>query len=191
MLKTDGLYSNFWHGMTHDYYYQRTDGYTAILNREEKGCFNLPMIHSCVLIDLRTKASNNLSYNPKKIQNYDGPDDDIIAFAISANKSEIPLMLCNEETYGWMMMPIEKTDTIEVDLLQFMNLKLEILTEHEPLFVNDLLRPYVKLPQRNRMMFDRIFMINLLRRPERRIRMNQCFEEIGLEVDALDAVDGK
>ncbi|XP_025835147.1 glycosyltransferase 25 family member-like isoform X2 [Agrilus planipennis] len=34
-------------------------------------------------------------------------------------------------------------------------------------------------------------MINLLRRPERRKRMMRCFDELGLEVEILDAVDGR
>lgn len=41
------------------------------------------------------------------------------------------------------------------------------------------------------MMFDNIFMINLKRRPDRRKRMNQCFDELGLKVQTVDAVDGK
>jgi GR25 family glycosyltransferase involved in LPS biosynthesis len=34
-------------------------------------------------------------------------------------------------------------------------------------------------------------MINLVRRPERRKRMKMCFDELGLLVTIVDAVDGK
>lgn len=87
LLKSDGLYSNFWAGMTSDYYYLRTDKYEPILFREETGCFDVPMIHSAVLIDLRTYLSDRLTYNPKNLNHYDGPMDDIITFAVGANKS--------------------------------------------------------------------------------------------------------
>lgn len=87
MLRSDGLYSNFWCGMTSDYYYQRTDDYAPILNRKNKGCHVVPMIHSSVLIDLQVVASDFLTYDPKLLQNYFGPHDDIITFAISANIS--------------------------------------------------------------------------------------------------------
>lgn len=41
MLKSDGLYANFWSGMTEEYYYKRTEEYKPILNREKKGCFQV------------------------------------------------------------------------------------------------------------------------------------------------------
>ena len=44
---------------------------------------------------------------------------------------------------------------------------------------------------RDKLSFDRIFMINLERRPERREKMEQMFVELGLEVEHFPAVDGK
>lgn len=87
LLKSDGLYSNFWAGMTDDYYYLRTDKYEPILYREERGCFDVPMIHSAILIDLRKYASDRLTYKPRNLDQYTGPTDDIITFAIGAQKS--------------------------------------------------------------------------------------------------------
>ena len=87
MLRSEGLYSNFWCGMTSQYYYQRTEAYEPILYRREKGCHSVPMVHTSVLIDLRVVSSDGLSYLPENIPEYQGPHDDIIAFALSANKS--------------------------------------------------------------------------------------------------------
>lgn len=70
--------------MTNQYYYQRTDEYRRILDREEKGCHPVPMVHTCVLINLKLKKSDWLTYDPKKAINYDGPIDDIITFAVNA-----------------------------------------------------------------------------------------------------------
>lgn len=87
LLKSDGMYSNFWAGMTAEYYYVRTDRYEPILYREETGCHDVPMIHSAVLIDLRRRDSDYLTYKAEKLISYDGPVDDIITFAVGANKS--------------------------------------------------------------------------------------------------------
>ena len=56
--------------------------YFPILFREKKGCFDVPMIHSTYLIDLRQKITDNLFYLPAK--DYNGELDDILVFAYSA-----------------------------------------------------------------------------------------------------------
>ncbi len=89
MLFSGSMYSNFWGGMTTWYYYLRTDEYAEILNKEKTGCFAVPMVHSSVLVNLRSKEADLLTYVPENIKNYDGPVDDIIAFAVGAAKSGI------------------------------------------------------------------------------------------------------
>lgn len=191
MLKSDGLYSNFWYGMTEDYYYLRTDDYKQVLELEKMGCFNVPMIHSCVLVDLRRRESDLLTYNPQNVENYDGPHDDIITFALSANKSDINLQLCNDEFHGYVMVPLEETDTLMHDFLQLTNIKLEALSRNDVIPVNNLLKPFTFIPNKDKLGFNEIYMINLLRRPERRRRMMHCFDELGMDVTILDAVDGR
>lgn len=192
MLYSNGLYSNFWHGMTEDYYYQRTDEYKPVLNRAQIGCFNVPMVHSCVLVNLRKTDSDFLTYAPDKVKDFDGPNDDIIVFAVGANRSGISLNLCNEYDFGFLMTPLEQNDALTVDYDHLLNLKLDVLSDAEPLYVNDLLAAYAsKPPKKDTLGFDRIFMINLKRRPERRKRMMACFDLLGLDVTTLDAVDGK
>jgi len=87
MLKSDGMYSNFWCGMTEEYYYLRTEDYKPILQHERIGCFHVPMVHSSVLIDLHQASSNGLTFMSSKVPDYKGPHDDIITFALAANKS--------------------------------------------------------------------------------------------------------
>lgn len=87
MLKSDGLYSNFWCGMTDNHYYKRTSDYAPIVERKTKGCYKVPMIHSSVLIDLRLQMTSYLTFKHDLLPNYNGPVDDIIIFAMSANYS--------------------------------------------------------------------------------------------------------
>ncbi|CAH0547323.1 unnamed protein product [Brassicogethes aeneus] len=191
MLRSDGLYSNFWYGMTEDYYYQRTEKYKPVLYRKEQGCFNVPMVHSCVLVNLRKKESDLLTYDPSNLDNFNGPIDDIITFAISANKSNISLNICNEQNFGFITVPLEQNDDLLTDIEHLRNIKLEVLNMEKPLEVKDYLKIYTSLPKKDTMNFDKIFMINLRRRPERKIRMMNVFNELGIEASTLEAVDGK
>ncbi|CAK9802533.1 Glycosyltransferase 25 family member [Anthophora plagiata] len=190
LLKSDGLYSNFWAGMTNDYYYLRTEKYEPILHREEKGCFNVPMIHSAVLIDLRKHLSDRLTYDPKNLNEYDGPMDDIITFAVGANKSGVPLFVCNDNVYGFVMIPLEEGETITEDKQRLINIKTEILANDNYLPLSKHLEQFVQYPAEDTLEVDNIYMINLLRRPERRDRMHKLFKELGLRVKTVDAVDG-
>ncbi|PSN54543.1 Glycosyltransferase 25 family member [Blattella germanica] len=137
MLKSDGLYSNFWCGMTEEYYYLRTDDYKPILNRERVGCFHVPMVHSAVLVDLRRLSSNGLTFLSSKVPDYEGPHDDIITFALAANKSGVPLYICNDHIYGFVMVPLEQSDSLQLDFMQLTNLKLEVLGKY--LFIPSIL----------------------------------------------------
>nr|XP_033329451.1 glycosyltransferase 25 family member [Megalopta genalis] len=190
LLKSDGMYSNFWTGMNTYYYYLRTDKYDQILFREETGCFKVPMVHSAVLINLRRSISDRLSYDPRYLDQYDGPVDDIISFAVGANKSDIPLFICNDEDYGFVTMPLEKGETITDDLELLTNIKTEILNTNNLTLSKDL-EQYVQYPTEDTLGVDQIYMINLLRRPDRRNRMHQLFKELGIHAQTIDAFDGR
>ena len=58
----------------------RTDEYLPILKRENKGCHEVVMLHSVILIDLRRIASTKLYYDPEGTD-FDGPTDDVMVFA--------------------------------------------------------------------------------------------------------------
>lgn len=53
------------------------------------------------------------------------------------------------------------------------------------------MKKYVNYPDKDTLGMDKIYMINLERRPERRDRMTNCFQELGIEVEITSAVDGK
>ncbi|XP_001608141.2 glycosyltransferase 25 family member [Nasonia vitripennis] len=193
LLKSDGMYSNFWAGMSDDFYYKRTDDYESILNNKVSGCFPVPMVHSAVLIDLRRKNSDYLTYNFKNINNYNGPIDDIITFALSAKYSDISLNVCNDQKYGFIMVPLQSDDSFDHDYQQLVNVKLEILAagDQEYIELTESMKPFVNYPEKDRMDFSNVYMINLLRRPERRRRMMSCLNELGIQVEIIDAVDGR
>ncbi|XP_076046974.1 glycosyltransferase 25 family member [Oratosquilla oratoria] len=192
MLKSLGTYSNYWCGMTDDYWYKRTDEYLPILDMKEKGCFIVPMVHSCVLVDLTRVAADFLTFNPDNLTSYDGPHDDIITFAISAKKVELQMYICNKEVYGYIPPPLEDHHELSHDLDQLLSLKLEVIVLNPPLTLSTHLAHYEQpLPKKDKLNYDHIYLINLLRRPDRRQKMIDSFDLLGIEVEVLNAVDGK
>ncbi|KRF98362.1 uncharacterized protein Dwil_GK27803 [Drosophila willistoni] len=202
MLLSEGLYSNFWCGMTEDYYYQRTDEYKEIYQVKKLGVFQVPMIHTAVMVDMNYKRTRNLTFDRVRLQEmqknrgqspiYEGPADDIIVFAISANSSGIPLHVSNELAFGYVLQPLEPSDTLEQDLLQIINIRANMVNDLgavPPLL--DYFQESVQLPEKSKLTLDHIYMINLDRRPERRQKMENLFDELGLNVEHFSAVDGK
>ncbi|XP_022832979.1 glycosyltransferase 25 family member [Spodoptera litura] len=191
MLVSDGLYSNFWCGMTDNYYYQRTDDYKPIQRMEKQGCYEVPMVHTAVLVHLRTRISDQLTYNPDKIPNYDGPEDDIIAFAVNAKKNGITLHICNDDLYGFVPVPLEDNHDPKSDLEQLLNIKTEAIGRGSPLPLDPFLQDYVTYPELWKFGCNEIYMINLERRTERRELMELSFKELGMDVKHFKAVDGR
>jgi len=192
LLSSIGRYSNFWGGMSESYYYQRTPEYSDILDRKETGCFNVPMIHSAVLLNLRTPESDLISYTPENIHDYPGPHDDIIVFALSASLNNIPLHVCNQLGFGVIMLPLEDEQDLSEDLtiLQYTLLEASVLAPPIiplPIF-QDLLPTPKKLTKHG---LDEIYMINLDRRKDRRDRMDFNFQMLGVKARPHPAVDGK
>lgn len=202
MLMSDGLYSNFWCGMTPEYYYARTQQYKEIYSFEIRGQFHVPMVHSAVLINLNDKRCDRLTFNKTILSERFSlslkeaeriPVDDIIVFALAANYSDLPLTVTNEASYGYVTVPLDQDDELYKDQAQLTNVKIMILNEYDV----DMLRlpreleRFVEYPSADKMTLDAIFMINLERRPERRIKMERSFKEIGLTVENVPAVDGQ
>ena len=53
------------------------------------------------------------------------------------------------------------------------------------------MKRFVKYPEKNTLGVSNVYMINLIRRPERRRRMLSCFDELGIKAEIVDAVDGR
>ncbi|KAF3821041.1 hypothetical protein GH733_011194 [Mirounga leonina] len=77
MLDSQTYYSNFWCGITPQGYYRRTADYFPTKNRQRRGCFQVPMVHSTFLVSLRAKGAAQLAFYPPH-PNYTWPFDDII-----------------------------------------------------------------------------------------------------------------
>lgn len=66
-------------------YYKRIPEYFDIVERKVIGCFEVPMVHTALLIDMHRSISPKLSYTSP--EDYTGPMDDIIIFAHSVRNA--------------------------------------------------------------------------------------------------------
>ncbi|KAL1456416.1 hypothetical protein WDU94_001147, partial [Cyamophila willieti] len=194
MLKSDGLYSNFWCGMTEKFYYKRTEDYEPIISKKLVGCHQVPMVHSCVLVNLNAEKSDAFTFVPSKLKGYKGPHDDIITFALSTNFSDVHLHVCNDNSYGYVTVPLEKDTGLEYDMEQLLNIKLHAIveTKEHGFPVSPLLSQFLPPPPvPDKLSLDEIYVINLKRRPERKVKMVAATSILGLDVNFINAVDGR
>ncbi|KAG1708447.1 Procollagen galactosyltransferase 2 [Nymphon striatum] len=127
MLNTFRTYSNFWCGMDENYYYQRTSEYLPIQSRESIGVHRVVLVQAAILIDLRIKSSHDLSFDPHKLANTSCPYDDIIAFSVSAKSLGIELFVSNENKFGYMPVPLDKEEGIQVEIDRITDFKLDVI----------------------------------------------------------------
>ncbi|KAK3567890.1 hypothetical protein QTP86_027309 [Hemibagrus guttatus] len=187
MLESRTLYSNFWCGMTTQGYYKRTDSYIPIRNWKRVGCHAVPMIHSTLLLDLRRRASRALAFYPLH-QLYPWILDDILAFSFSARQAGVQMFVCNREHYGYLPVPLQTQQTLEDETESFSHTLTEAMIDFalEP-------SSYLHTASRNkdRMAFEEVYVINLLRRIDRKARILRTLDVLGIEVTLTNAVDGK
>ncbi|XP_033643048.1 procollagen galactosyltransferase 1-like [Asterias rubens] len=187
MLESTKMYSNFWGGMNQKGYYKRTEQYVHILKRNVTGIFQVPMVHSTYLINLRDKKSTQLMYSAPP--EYSGDVDDMLTFAFSARKAGIPFYVSNQEYYGSLLIPLDGKKSLTDDAEQMLHLKLESMVADAYLPSSEFIPVSPKL--KTKFGFDEIYMINLKRRPERRQRIVLSLEELGIDFKIVDAVDGR
>lgn len=188
MLESRAAYSNFWCGMTSQGYYKRTPAYIPIRKQVRKGCFAVPMVHSTFLIDLRKEASRQLAFHPPHPE-YDWAFDDIIVFAYSARMADVQMFVLNRETYGYLPVPLRAHNTLQDEADSFIHSVLEVNVRNPPLEPSKYLPPPPRTP--DKLGFDEVFMINLVRRADRRERMLWALYEQEIAVKVIAAVDGK
>ncbi len=192
LLTTVGPYSNFWAGMSQSFYYERTPDYLPILERKKnkRGCFEVPMIHSSVLV--RRDAISKLTFDNEKVEGFQPPKDDIIAFALSAKAAGIPLHVCNEQQFGHIMNPLEDDSQLEDDYEKLRELRLYMIADGGPVPRRTDMPLVPALPEEKHLLgTDKVYLINLRRRPDRKAKMDACFDELGIDYDLVEAVDGK
>ncbi|XP_053863365.1 inactive glycosyltransferase 25 family member 3 [Malaclemys terrapin pileata] len=187
MLDSQTYYSNFWCGITPQGYYRRTADYFPTKNRQRVGCFAVPMVYATFLLDLRKEGTSELAFHPPH-PNYTWPFDDIIVFAYSCQAAGVQIYVCNQERFGYINVPVKSHQTLEDERINFVHLILEAMVDGPPMYPSE----HVSLSPKHlgKMGFDEIFLISLVRRPDRRQRMLSSLYELEIDPLVVDAVDG-
>ncbi|XP_004269198.1 inactive glycosyltransferase 25 family member 3 isoform X1 [Orcinus orca] len=188
MLDSQTYYSNFWCGITPQGYYRRTADYFPTKNRQRRGCFRVPMVHSTFLVSLRAEGTEQLCFYPPH-PNYTWPFDDIIVFAYACQAAGVSAHVCNEHRYGYMNVPVKSHQGLEDERVNFIHLILEALVDGPPMWASAHVSRPPKRP--SKMGFDEVFVISLARRPNRRERMLSSLWEMEISGCLVDAVDGR
>ncbi|PNJ45555.1 CERCAM isoform 5 [Pongo abelii] len=188
MLDSQTYYSNFWCGITPQGYYRRTAEYFPTKNRQRRGCFRVPMVHSTFLVSLRAEGADQLAFYPPH-PNYTWPFDDIIVFAYACQAAGVSVHVCNEHRYGYMNVPVKSHQGLEDERVNFIHLILEALVDGPRMQASAHVTRPSKRP--SKIGFDEVFVISLARRPDRRERMLTSLWEMEISGQVVDAVDGR
>ncbi|XP_012929130.1 probable inactive glycosyltransferase 25 family member 3 isoform X1 [Heterocephalus glaber] len=188
MLDSQTYYSNFWCGITPQGYYRRTADYFPTKNRQRRGCFRVPMVHSTFLVSLRAEGTAQLAFYPPH-PNYTWPFDDIIVFAYACEAAGVPVYVCNQHRYGYMNVAVGPHEGLENEKVNFIHLVLQSLVDGPPMQAS----AHVSWPPKrpSKLGFDEVFVISLARRPGRRQRMLSSLWEMEISGRVVDAVDGR
>ncbi|XP_052789249.1 glycosyltransferase 25 family member-like isoform X2 [Mya arenaria] len=197
----ESTYANFWGAVDENGFYKRIPEYFKVLDREFVGTFLVPMVHTVFLVDLRDKLSGNLTYLMPP--DYGKSEDDIILFADSAKRAGVPMHVLNTEHFGQINIPLESYHNLMIEREQFMYALVETLDADNPEMapgVDYIIEgrglipsPHISMRSeaKDRLGFDKVYMVNLERRSERRTRMMHVFDVLGIEAEWVPAVDGK
>ena len=197
MLYSFNLYSNFWAGLdSNGIYYKRTDDYVPILERQNIGRFQVPMIYSFVFINLRNAIARSLKLRHDDLNEEAKnkiPFDDLIVFAKSVESLNLTMYVDNNEIYGFVMPSIDKLD-LNKQKQNIIDLELECLIETNQRFkiANKLKQFHYPIDHNNlHLKIDKIYVINLKRRKERAIYMRSVCGVLGLQCELVNAIDGQ
>lgn len=188
MIESLGTYSNFWAGVTSTGYYARTPEYMPMLQREKVGWFPVPMVHSSIFIDLNNPVTHELTFYP---DTQEDAFDDIIAFAYSVHRLGMQFFVNNDHIWGFIPPPISSASS-DVSDQQLIDLQLEALIESPGFPVAKALHSHLgNASHSDTLGVDQVYIINLLRRPERRERMSKTLQVLSIDATFWPATDGK
>uniref|UniRef100_A0A914DW51 Glycosyltransferase 25 family member n=1 Tax=Acrobeloides nanus TaxID=290746 RepID=A0A914DW51_9BILA len=173
-----GNYSNV-HGVLDDDYVYRV----------EMESIRIYFLYGPYLINLKHKDASYLTFDSDNLRNYNGRQDPIYIFAFSAYSMQIPIFVDNKFFYGYFLDSTYYSHNYHKKLLSYFlsNLVSEFGTISFP--HSSYIEP--SYPPPSRFGFDKIYLINLKRRPERLRRMELVFKLLGIDYTLFEAVDGK
>ncbi|KAI6655526.1 Procollagen galactosyltransferase 1-like [Oopsacas minuta] len=185
------LFSNFWGSLSDKGYYKRSENYVDILMRDNIGRFRVPIIHSSVLLDLRDTRTRKLRYwpPPPHFHEFYSRIEDTLIMLVCAAQQGVDLYVTNNRIYGHMIIPIEYY-TLKHARDYFLDFSIENLVDYPPIPYSTHIKS-APATSPDTLGVDKIFVINLERRPERRERMKAALKLLNIDYELFSALDGR
>ncbi|KAK5931058.1 hypothetical protein CgunFtcFv8_027240 [Champsocephalus gunnari] len=111
-----------------------------------------------------------------------------MVFAFSARQSGVQMYVCNREHYGLLPVPLKAQQSVEDESESFIHTITEALIDHD---IEPSEHLHSQPSPQDTMGFDKIILVNLKRRLDRRTRMLKTMSSLGLHTVLEEAVDGK
>lgn len=192
LLQSIHDYANFWHEMNSDFYFEGTDAYDEIFHLEKKGCFDVALVHSCVLLDLKNQTVDEITFDPRDLKHERVPFDDTVTFSLSAYLAGIQPHICNDDEFGLIGYPQPPGDSFANSRRFLRDLKVRSARCTLLMNVSAAYRRYLPpLPDPDKAGLSEIYYVNLDRRPDRREQLEYILSEVGLSARRVSAVDGE
>ncbi|KAI1729339.1 glycosyltransferase family 25 (LPS biosynthesis protein) domain-containing protein [Ditylenchus destructor] len=142
-----------------------------------------------ILINLKHVDASYLSFDENNIPNYKGSGHPIDVLGFSAYAMDIPILMSNENFYGYIVDSAVHSPSKHRDLMNTFIANLISDTGPMPFPHSSVVEP--QFPVATTFGFDKIFLINLKRRPERLRKMTDLAQLLGIDFTIFEAVDGQ
>lgn len=137
--------------MRENYFYKRTDEYMKIKKLEKVGEIKVPLVSAVVLIDLNIPKSKYLTHDKITLISHDingsgrynGPFDDMIMLAKSADYAGLGMHISNSKDYGYMMAPVDHESSLNMDKAQLTNVLAMIINDLGEVHVSDSIKDFL------------------------------------------------
>ncbi|GMT19323.1 hypothetical protein PFISCL1PPCAC_10620, partial [Pristionchus fissidentatus] len=150
---------------------------------DEIGIVEYPFI-----LNLDLSDSTYLTFEKGNVRGYDGIDSPLSVFSFSARVMSIPLLVDRSISIGWH---IDQSFPLEERRMMLCYLLSQLVVDHSSIPLPQSRSVRAPRPQKKKFGFEKIYVINLRRRPERRAIMQTICDVIALECEFLDATDGR
>ncbi|VDM42540.1 unnamed protein product [Toxocara canis] len=159
-------------------------------SREEIATHQVARAVEPLLIDTSHTDATYLTFSRDNIAHSEYlPVDPLSVFTVSADRMDIPLFVDNEFFYGYFFDSSLYSLSFRRQLIRYFVANLVSDYGLMPLIYSAYVAP--SYPKPSLFSVDRIYVINLLRRAERRQKMSEVLKLIGVDYELWRATDGK
>ncbi|KAK6746050.1 hypothetical protein RB195_012271 [Necator americanus] len=140
-----------------------------------------------MFVNIDRMDASYLTFDADNLSHYEGSSDPLEVFAESARRMGVELWIDNLKHHGFYI-----DESLEADARRraLRYLLADLVADDQNLPIpSQTVRPWV--PEPHRWDVDKIYMINLNRRPERRAKMEKIFQILGVDATHWEATDGQ